>query len=321
MLGRGIERLRALAHRSRSSFAGELLRDAKRDRITGLSAEVAFFMFLSLVPGLVAVVASLAFTDKIFGADLATRAEETLMTFLGSVLTERATPAIDLVRELFDREQPGLLSVAMAGTVWAFSRGLLGVISALEIAYELPPASWWKRRARAVLLALGTIVALALVLAIVAIGPLLGLLGLLLETAGLDAVARSVQWLRFPLAFTVLAGWACWLYRAGPALRTSWRSQAPGAILAAGLWLVVSLGFLIYLELAGGVNQVFGVLGGILILIVWLYLLSLSLLAGGEFNAVLQRRAAGSPPAEAPEEASVRGRTDEQRSAGPPRPQ
>ena len=287
-------RVRGWAGQIRSSFAGELLREAKEDRITGLAAEVTFFVVLSVVPGVVAIVASLAFADRIIGGELAARAEETLTTFLRSVLTDQASAAIDVVAELFDREQPGILSVAMAGTVWGFSRGLLGLIRALEVAYDLPPDAWWKQRARAVVLAVSTIVILALLLAVVVIGPLLGLLRLLLETVRLEALIEPLLWLRFPLAFVLLVVWAWLLYHAGPSLRTPWRAELPGAVLAGALWLLASVGFRIYLEVAAGLNQIFGVLGGVLIVMVWLYLLSLSLLAGGELNAALHRRAAES---------------------------
>jgi membrane protein len=64
-------------------------------------------------------------------------------------------------------------------------------------------------------------------------------------------------------------------------------------VLTAVLWLVVSLGLNIYLQVAADANPVLGVLGGGLILLIWLYLLSVSLLLGGELNPVLQRYRAG----------------------------
>jgi membrane protein len=62
----------------------------------------------------------------------------------------------------------------------------------------------------------------------------------------------------------------------------------------------VSAGFRLYLYLFGG-NPVFGVLGGALVVLVWLYVLNLALLVGAELNAVLvQRRAASAPPSTEP---------------------
>jgi membrane protein len=54
---------------------------------------------------------------------------------------------------------------------------------------------------------------------------------------------------------------------------------------------VVSLGFSVYLRVAADFNQVLGILGGGLILLVWLYLLSIAFLLGAELNAILAGRA------------------------------
>jgi len=65
----------------------------------------------------------------------------------------------------------------------------------------------------------------------------------------------------------------------------------PGAVVGTVWWLVVSAGFGAYLEVASsGVNAVFGLLGGALSLLLWLYLLAMGLLAGAGLNMVLTRR-------------------------------
>ena len=62
----------------------------------------------------------------------------------------------------------------------------------------------------------------------------------------------------------------------------------PGALLATAWWLAVSAGFRAYLQLASnGVNAVFGLLGGALSLLLWLYLLAMGLLAGAQLNTLL----------------------------------
>ncbi len=62
------------------------------------------------------------------------------------------------------------------------------------------------------------------------------------------------------------------------------------------LWLAVSVAFRLYLHFVGG-NEVFRVLGGALVVVLWLYMLSLALLVGAELNAVLAR---GRAPQETP---------------------
>src|SRR3546814_13856174 len=75
-----------------------------------------------------------------------------------------------------------------------------------------------------------------------------------------------------------------------PNHRTPWRADVPGALVTATLWALLSLGFRAYLALAPGANQVFGSLGGALIVLLWIYLLALGLLVGGAVNAILLKR-------------------------------
>jgi membrane protein len=174
--------------------------------------------------------------------------------------------------------------------IWAFSRSLVAVLRALEVAYDLPQNGWWRRRLKAVGLALVTILTLALLLVVVIVGPLLGGMRALFSIADIEQAVEPLLWLRFPLAFGLLVAWAWMIYHLGPNHQSPWRWDLPGALLTGFLWLLASVGFRLYLEVAGGFNQVFGLLGGALIVMVWVYLLSIALLTGGELNAVLGKR-------------------------------
>ena len=135
---------------------------------------------------------------------------------------------------------------------------------------------------------------LAVVLGMFVIGPLLGLGHRLAGWLGLGRLfAFAWNWLRWPFACALLMGWATLVYSIAPNRRTRWRHELPGAVLATVLWLAVSLGFAGYLRLAAAGNKILGLLGGGLILLVWLYLLALALLVGGELNGVLVDRARG----------------------------
>ncbi|MDQ4148948.1 MAG: YihY/virulence factor BrkB family protein [Actinomycetota bacterium] len=272
------------------------------DRVGGLAAEVAFFAVLSLLPGTLAVAAGLGSLDQLFGTELAMRAQTAVVDFLRLVLTEQASATIDAVRELFTTGHGGLFSFALVGALFAFSRGVFGAMRALDVVYDLPPSgSWLRSRAKAVVLSIGTIAVFALLLSIVVVGPLFGA-GI--ARAGALGLSRSVStlwyWLRYPLALALVFGWAVALLQFGPSQRLPWSRAIPGALLAGGLWMAASIGFRAYLVLATQINQIFGALGGALILMIWFYLLSLALLMGGEFNKALAARSGqsvASPPA------------------------
>jgi membrane protein len=263
------------------------------DRVGGLAAEVAFFAVLSLFPGLLVLAAALGSLDSLAGEAVAQRAETLVLHSLGAVLTDRATGVIDTARDLFARQRRGVLTSAVLLGAWTLWSGFAAVIRALDLAYGLRERrSWINLRLTSLALAALSVVMLTSVLGIVVLGPLLGHgRGFAARLGYGRAYIFAWDWLRAPIAFTLLIVWAATLYHLAPNHRDPWRHGLPGALAAALLGLGASLGFSAYLRLAGGMNQVFGVLGGGLILLVWLYLMSLALLLGGELNALLSRRA------------------------------
>lgn len=268
------------------------LRERFREhRVGGLSAEIAFFGVLSLFPGILALVAVLGFLDRLVGLELAAASQQAVIGFLEQVLTRQASGTIDAVRALFETQARGILSFAVIGSVWAMSRGTLTAMRALSVAYGLPEQrSWFYSKAKALALALGTILNMLVLLAVVVVGPFLGLGALLAEWVRSDVLAFVVRLLQYPMAFLVLTWWALTLLHFAPNHKNPLRWDVPGAVVTSMLWLLVSSSLRAYLEIAGDFNQVFGVLGGAITLMVWFYLLSLSLLVGGELNAVLNER-------------------------------
>lgn len=271
----------------------QIARSASRHRISGLAAEVAFFAVLSLFPGLLAVAAALGSLEATFGGDLAARGQEAVVGFLSQTLTDRASTTVDAVRQLFEERSTGLLTFGAALLLWALSRGFAAAIRALNVAYGVGERRRWiALRLLALGFALGSVVVFALMISVVVLGPLLGWERTLAGWLGLEgSVLPLLRWLRGPIAFGVLIAWSAMLFHVAPATRTPLRWDIPGAFLTAVLWLLISLGFRVYLNVASGGNQVLGVLGGGLILLLWIYLLSLALLLGGEVNGALARRA------------------------------
>ena len=270
----------------------ELRREWSRARVGGLSAEIAFFGLLGLFPAVIVFAAALGSLDVVIGADAAADTEEWLLnrvveTF-GTENTLRST-----ITDLFDRSNAGLITAGIVLTVYASARGFTAVVAALEVTYgHERRRSWISTRVMGFGLTLFTLVVAALVAAMVVVGPLLGSGE---EVAGRlgagSAFTTAWVWFRWPVVFGVVVLWAASLYHFAPRRRTPWRSDLPGALVGTVWWLVVSLGFRTYVDVASrGVNAVFGFLGGALSLLIWLYLLAMGLLVGAEINSVLNHR-------------------------------
>jgi membrane protein len=230
--------------------------------------------------------AALGVLEIFVGSRTALLVEDNVIAFLNFVLTDNASAAIEVVRDLFEGERGGILTLASLGAVLAVMRGFAAVMRALDLAYDCKDdRSWLVRRGVALVLSLGTVVLAAFVMVVFVSGPLLGLEGAL--GLGLERLLDVWMIVRWPLALVVLVGWATTVYHFGPSHRTPWSWDVPGAVIAALLWLVMTGGLSLYLRLASQTNPVLGALGGGLIMLIWLYFLSLALLIGGEVNAEL----------------------------------
>lgn len=93
--------------------------------------------------------------------------------------------------------------------------------------------------------------------------------------------------LRFLILAAILFVILCLLYWLGPETRVPMRRVFPGAVAALVSWLIISAGFSFYVENMGRYSLVYGSIGAIIVLLLWLYLSAMVLLLGAEFNQAL----------------------------------
>ena len=261
--------------------------EAGDDNVGLVAAGVAFYGFLALVPLLGAIVLSYGLV-----ADPQTVIRN--MQGLTSVMPADAAKLIgeqmmNVVQTSGGKKGFGLL-LALALAVFG-ARGAAGsIVTALNIAYEEKE----KRSFIVVnLLALGitaagVLVAILAVIAIAALGHLEDLL-----PAAPDALVVIGKLLSYLALVLAGAAGAATLYRYGPSReQPRWVWLTPGSMLAAVLWMVLTIGFGIYVANFGDYNATYGSLGAVMVLLTWLYLSSYILLFGAELNAELEHQTA-----------------------------
>lgn len=283
-----------------------MVRAWREDRVAGLAAEVAFWSLLSLFPMLVAITAVLGSLEAIAGSNVAENAENEVVTWMQRILTEEADQTIEDVEGLFTTSSPGLLTVSAIGAVWAASRSFAAIIRALDIAYDLDETrSYMRTRVLAVGMTLGSVLVGALMLAMLVVGPLLGTGQEMAERWELSGLFTLLwNWIRWPLVFAAMVAWAATILHVAPNHKTPWRWDLPGAVLTTVAWGLFSFALRYYLAFSGDTNQVLSILGGSLITVLWLFLLAVGLLIGGELNAVLIQLGIAPDP-DAPTEAAA----------------
>lgn len=268
--------------------AKELVGEWSKDRVGGLSAEIAFFALLGFFPAVVSLAAALGSADAVIGENTATDVENWLANQMVSVFGSDNSLE-STVQDLFDGGNGGTFTVGALIAIYAASRGFTAVVRALDVAYDHDHLrGWLSTRLVGLALTLLTVLAAALVLTMIVVGPLFGEGSALAADIGVSSQFGALwDWLRWPVVFLVMVVWAATVYHVAPNHTSPWTSELPGAAVAAAWWAVVSLGFSTYLSVASsGANAIFGLLGGAISLLFWLYLMAMGLLLGAEINSL-----------------------------------
>jgi membrane protein len=260
-------------------------RETSEDNIALIAAGVSFYGFLALVPLLGAIVLSYGLI-----ADPATVVHN--MKGLTSVMPADAAKLIgeqlmNVVKTSGGKKGLGVL-FALILALYGARNGAGSVVTALNVAYEEKE----KRSFLIInLLALEITVAAVIVaiLALISIAAL-GHLQKFIPGAP-DAVLMVGKLLSYLLLGIGGAAAAATLYRYGPSRRNArWVWITPGSALAALCWLLLTLGFGIYVAKFGNYSATYGSLGAVVVLLTWLYLSSYVLLVGAELNSELEKK-------------------------------
>jgi membrane protein len=107
------------------------------------------------------------------------------------------------------------------------------------------------------------------------------------ENASLTFLLDIWKLLRWPLALSIVAVAFGFVYRYGPSQWNSGTPMMPGAILAAVFWAILSALFRLYVANFGNYNKVYGVVGAVIVLMLWLSMSAAVLLIGDQLNVTV----------------------------------
>jgi membrane protein len=183
----------------------------------------------------------------------------------------------------------GILSLGMLGALWAASSGVLALMSALNVVYEVNEfRSFLQARLVAIGLTLGTGIFVTASIFLIIMGGRVS--RWIAEWVGFSDVF-VITWalMQWPLivVFMLLAINA--IYYFAPNRPSSWTWMSPGAVVAVILWLVSSLGFKLYVENFNNFNAAYGSLAAAVVLMLWFYISGAVLLLGAEINSELNK--------------------------------
>lgn len=264
---------------------------AERANLALISAGVAFFGLMAVIPGIAAVVAFVG----IFG-DPAWIGQQ--INALGGVAPDAVVSIIhDQVTRLLDQRSETLALGALLNlliALWSAVQGTRWVLMALTAVNRRAE----KRRALGRYLAAGMFTLYGLGLSVLAI-VLMGVAPLLLAFMSIEGGAEVLLLgLRWPILGGAAVAVTLILYRWGPRRRPPpWRWLWPGAVITPIAWLLASSLMTFALREFPGFGAAYGSLASVVALLLWLYVTALVFLLGGALNAELEFFALGKPAA------------------------
>lgn len=261
----------------------DLMASIRHVDIFGLGAQLAYFFLLSFFPLIIFLVTLLPYLNL---------KQEQVFEFMADIMPLEVYKLIEgTLLEVLTRQNSGLLSIGVIGTIWSASRGINALMKALNHAYKVEGKIGVIHRAWSLLFTVAFVVIILIALVFPVFGHQLG--NLLFSYFGVgnsfESVWDIVRWITPPMMIFSIMVMMYWIVpNTTPRLKLV--SVIPGACFATVGWLVLTSGFSIYINNFGNYGATYGSIGGVIILMLWLYATGILLIFGGLINATMQRR-------------------------------
>ncbi|MFZ2412767.1 MAG: YihY/virulence factor BrkB family protein [Candidatus Cryosericum sp.] len=271
-------------------FLKDLYARFLNDDLLSMGAQVAFFLLLSLFPFLIFLVTLVSYAPmvdiqdsiQILAALMPASAYQILQDIIGQTIADRSGT---------------LLSFGMLLAVWSSASGVTSLMRGINRAYDQEETRRpWKIKAVSLYFTLELAVVIAVSLVLIVLGKNLGTR--IFQFLGFSDIFVEI-WIYARFIIVTITSILVFMsfYHNTPNRRLSFREVIPGATAASLGWVAVSIGFSYYVNNLGNYPKVYGSLGGIIALLMWMYLSSISILMGAEVNASLMfTRTGGKKP-------------------------
>jgi membrane protein len=258
------------------------------DRVTGLAAEAAFFALLSLPPLLLAVVGTIGYFHGWIGQDNIVALQDDIARGARTVLTPGTVndTVMPIVRDVLKGGHADAVSIGIVLSLWSGSRAMSTYMDAITIAYDLEGRrSWLTKRVLAYILYAGAVLVGIVILPLLVIGPRLAERAIHRGIGDASHVLITATY--WPVVLVLSVASLATLYHLAVPVRTPWRRDLPGAVLALLIWLGGSVVLRLYLGATVHPGSTYGSLGAPVAVLLWLYVTALAVLIGAEFNSAV----------------------------------
>jgi len=257
----------------------ELWRRIQEDDIGALGAQLSYNFLFAFFPFLIFAMTLIGYSS--ITSDQALMGLRSIVPFEVYKLIEKT------VKEVVDNKDLKLLSFGIITAIWTASNGFLAVIKALNKAYDVKEK---RGIVKVQVIALGCTLILAFIIVLSFILIIFGEINgnLLLKYFGLGLFFKNLwNYLRYFLVILIMVFIFSSIYHYTPCRRLSFKEVLPGGVFTSIGWIIFSEIFSYYVNNFSNYSMLYGSIGAVIILMTWLFLISVLILIGGEINATL----------------------------------
>lgn len=245
-----------------------------KKNIGAFAASTAFFLFLSMIPLLMALCAILPYTSL----------TEANLIAAFTQFTPDAMDAlvVSVVSDVYARSA-GTITVFAIVTIWSAAKAMLALIHGLNAVNDFEETrNYVVLRSIACIYTVIILIAMILALFVMVFGNLIVDI-LLSDIPQLHILVQFIMHFRFLFSWAVLTLIFSLIYAFVPSKKLKFKAQMPGAAFAAVVWSVASFAFSIYVDYFDGFGA-YGSLTTVVIIMIWFYMMMYILLIGAHIN-------------------------------------
>ncbi|QQY80061.1 membrane protein [Keratinibaculum paraultunense] len=261
-------------------FLEELLCRIKEDEVTAIGGQLTYFLILSIFPFLIFFLNLLSYTSI---------TQKGILSNLLIVLPIETQILLEsIINEIMNSSSQTLLSLGIILTIWTGSLGITSIIRAVNKAYNVKKKRpYWRLKGLSILFTIILALLLMLVLTMLVFGEIIG--KKIFAYLGATHVFYYIwELLRIIIPFISMILIFALIYKLSPTpeegLNIKFSQTLPGAIFTTTGWIIASMIFSIYVNNFANYSKTYGSIGGIIVLLLWLYITSIMIVLGGEIN-------------------------------------
>ncbi len=247
-------------------------RKIKEDDIWGSSASLSFYLLLAFFPFVIALVAMLS---------LVPLDAEQVMTVMEHILPGNVFTLLRQNAYLLEQGRTGVVSAGFISAVWISSKAIKALMKAFNKSYStFDKRPFWQKYVVSIIITL--VLAAGIIVSV-----FLYFFGnnILSVIKPPEQITVALTYARSIFLYVAMTAVMAIIFKVLPDKKLKIRSVIPGALATGIIWVVATIGFGIFMDINGSFDNFYGTMGSVIALMVWLYLISFSMLFGNAINS------------------------------------